>query len=341
MIGDKKVVYQLPFQKLKRRLVQRPFVTADFSHLKKHQDLVQKFKKERPLSELYDKSFVVLNKPQGPTSHQVAAYVKEILGLERTGHTGTLDPNVTGVLPVGLGRATRIIMGLINTGKEYVCYMKLHDDYTPDEIRAVCGEFVGDIEQLPPIKSAIKRELRTRTVYYLDVLEIQGRDVLFRIGCQAGTYIRKVCTDIGEKLGSGGHMQQLVRTKAACFTDSAMFTLDDLRDAVVFAKEGNEAVLRSILQPVERAVSHLRRVYVFNTAARRIIQGAQLMVPGIIMVDENISAQEDVAVYTQFGEFLCLGQALVNGKSMLRKEKGIALKSTRVFLREEEVIGGD
>jgi H/ACA ribonucleoprotein complex subunit 4 len=150
-----------------------------------------------------------VDKPSGPTSHQISAYVKDILAIDKAGHSGTLDPKVTGVLPVTTGRATKGVQLLIKAGKEYVALMHIHKDIDEAEVRKACEEFIGKIQQLPPIRSSVKRQLRTRSIYYFEIIEIEGRDVLFRVGCEAGTYIRKLIHDLGQRLGCGAHMVTL------------------------------------------------------------------------------------------------------------------------------------
>lgn len=312
----------LPYEKSTKKLLTR-----------KNQPFAAPEVPEKSIQELLESSFVIINKPQAPTSHQVSAYVKDIVGASITGHTGTLDPNVTGVLPVAVGRATKIIQALINTGKEYVCYMHVHDELPEEQVRNTIMSFVGEIEQLPPVKSAVKRQLRTRRIYYIDILQIDGKDVLFQVGCQAGTYMRKLCTDIGEKLGCGAHMQQLVRTKAACFSDKDMCTLQELTDAMHFYKTSNdESKLRQLLRPVEDALVHLRKVYVDRGVKTPITHGAQLMVPGIIAADEYIKENELVAIVNSKGELYALAQAILTGKQMIRKSKGQATKTVRVYV---------
>jgi H/ACA ribonucleoprotein complex subunit 4 len=114
-----------------------------------------------------------LDKPSGPTSHEVVAWVKRVLKVEKAGHSGTLDPKVTGILPVLLGDATRVMDTLLLAGKEYICLMRIHKPRPNRRILEVCGEFVGPIFQKPPLKSSVVKQLRTREVYYLEVLEIE------------------------------------------------------------------------------------------------------------------------------------------------------------------------
>ena len=138
---------------------------------------------------------------------------------------------MTGVLPIALEKATRIVQILLKAGKEYICLMHLHKEISEQDIRETVKKFTGEIKQLPPVKSAVKRQERFREIYYFNILEIQDKDVLFKIGCQAGTYIRKIVHDFGLSLNIGANMQQLIRTKAGPFTDKTWTTLHDLKDA--------------------------------------------------------------------------------------------------------------
>ncbi|TFF96381.1 RNA-guided pseudouridylation complex pseudouridine synthase subunit Cbf5, partial [Candidatus Thorarchaeota archaeon] len=172
-----------------------------------------------PIEHLLQNGVIALDKPAGPTSHEVATWVKRILEANRVGHGGTLDPGVTGILPTGVGAATKAMQALLPAGKEYVCILELHHAASEGDIEQIVDEFVGKIYQKPPLRSSVKRVLRVREIYYNRILEIKGRLVLFRVGCQAGTYIRKLCFDIGEALGVGGHMRELRRTRVGWFRE--------------------------------------------------------------------------------------------------------------------------
>ncbi|MBI3051156.1 RNA-guided pseudouridylation complex pseudouridine synthase subunit Cbf5 [Candidatus Woesearchaeota archaeon] len=285
---------------------------------------------KRPAELLVDSGVVNIDKPAGPTSHQVSSYVKQILGIRKAGHSGTLDPNVTGVLPIGLAASTKISHVLLTAGKEYVCLMHIHKEKSEQEIRQACSQFLGKIKQLPPVKSAVKRQLRERSIYYLDILEIEGKDVLFRVGCQAGTYIRKLTDDIGKLIG-GAHMAELRRTRAGPFDEKSLVTLQDLADAVYYWKEGNDRYLRHCIQPVETAVRHLPKVWVLDSAVDSLAHGASLKVPGISRVETGIREGDIVAVLTLKGELVCYGTARLGTQGMLG-DRGIAVKPERVFM---------
>lgn len=286
----------------------------------------------RPTQKLFDYGIVAINKPKGPTSHQVSSYVKKILGLKKTGHSGTLDPKVTGVLPVALGKGTRIVQALLPSGKEYVCIMHLHKEVEEEKIRHTMEEFVGKIRQLPPIKSSVKRAWRYRKIYYIEIIEIEEKDVLFKVGCQAGTYIRKLCYDIGEKLGTKAHMAELIRTKAGPFGEDKTFSLQELRDAYAFYKEGNDRFLRQVIRPIEEAVRHLGKLWILDSTVEPLCHGTDLALPGVSSIESEIQEGDTVAVLSLKGELVALGRALMSSKSMKKESKGIAVKVEKVFM---------
>lgn len=287
---------------------------------------------ERTVEELLDFGILNLNKQQGPTSHQVSDYVKKILKVKRAGHSGTLDPNVTGVLPIALNRGTRILKFLLKSGKEYVCLMHLHKEVPESKIKKIMRKFVGKIKQKPPVRSAVKRVEREREVYYLEILEIDGKDVLFRIGCEAGTYIRRVCDDIGKVLETGAHMQQLIRTKVSLFNDSNWASMHDLKDAFEFYNEGNEEDIKKIILPVENAVKYLPKVWIFDSCIDSLCHGADLNIPGISRLNEGIEKDDLVAVMTLKDELVCIGNAEMSSNDVMKKKKGKVIGAKKVFM---------
>ena len=275
-----------------------------------------------------------LDKTSGPTSHEVAAWVKRILEVEKAGHSGTLDPKVTGILPVLLGDATRIMDTLLLAGKEYICLMRVHKPQPKKRLIDVCGEFMGPIFQKPPLKSSVVKELRIRTVYYLDVLEIEEQRVLMRVGCQAGTYIRKLCFDIGLALGTGANMEELRRTRAGPFReDETLVTLHQLIDAyAVWRETGDETGLRRAILPVEAALRHLPRLVIADNAVDAICHGAPLALPGLLRLETDISKGDIVALFTLKGEAVGIGRADMNSREMLDGKTGIAVLTERVIM---------
>ncbi len=315
----------LPFETIQRTiLVKKEAATSD------------KFgsdPKTRSVKFLLDYGIVNVDKPAGPTSHQVSAYVKQMLNISKAGHSGTLDPNVTGCLPVALGRSTKIVQALLNAGKEYVCVMHLHDEVPEKKIRDTCNSFLGNIKQLPPLKSAVKRQIRERSIYYLDIIEIDGRDVLFRVGCQAGTYIRKLCTDIGKALGTNAHMAELRRTKAGPFNEKTLITLQQLHDAYIFWKEdGNEKLIKECIQPVEKGVVHLPKIWITDYTVNSLCHGGALNIPGISKIESDINVNDVIAIMTLKNELVALGTAKMSSADVMAKEKGLAATLDAVFM---------
>jgi H/ACA ribonucleoprotein complex subunit 4 len=268
---------------------------------------------QRTIDELIRKGVIILDKPAGPTSHEVAAWVKRILQIKKAGHSGTLDPKATGVLPILLQDATKAVGALVRLPKEYVCVLHLHKRVPERELLDVLKEFTGVLYQRPPLKSAVKRQIRKREVYYIDALEREGNDVLLKIGCEAGTYIRKLCHDVGEALGVGAHMQELRRTKVGPFDESKLATLHDLTDAYHFWIEDNdETPLRNIIMPLERALEHLPRIIIRDTAVDAICHGARLAEPGVISLP-RLDAKQLVGMYTAQDEIVALGISVLEG----------------------------
>lgn len=287
-----------------------------------------------PIEYLLENGVIALDKPSGPTSHEVATWVRKILGVERVGHGGTLDPAVTGILPTGVGNATKAMQALIPAGKEYVCVLELHSRTSEDEIRRVIEEFVGKLYQKPPLRSSVKRILRVREIYYNKILEIKGRLVLFRVGCQAGTYIRKLCFDIGEALGVGGHMRELRRTRVGMFReDEHMCSLYDLKDAFVFWKEdGDETELRKYLLPIEFGLGHLPVINVRDSAVDAICHGANLAASGVVSLNSGMKRDDMVVLKTLKGEAIAVAKSADTSDFIAKAKSGIVANTDRVLM---------
>jgi len=289
----------------------------------------------RPIDQLLNFSIINVNKPKGPSSHQVADALSKIVNVGKAGHSGTLDPAVTGVLPTAIGRATRITQALLPAGKEYVALMLLHEDVSEQKVRDEFKQMLGKISQLPPVRSAVKRQYREREVYYADILEFDGRNVLFVFGCEGGTYVRKWIHDLGEKLGCGAHMEQLVRTKAGPFKYANCWTLQDIEDALWYYREqGNEKFLRHILQPVEDAIVHLPKIWVLDSTIDSMTHGQDLGIPGIAKITTGIERGDLVAVLSLKGELVSLSTAYLSTEEIRSREKGLAVKTDKVFIQE-------
>lgn len=240
---------------------------------------------------------------------------------------------MTGVLPIALEEATRVIQALLLSGKEYMCVMRLHALKSEDQIKAVFDEFEGTIYQRPPLRASVKRRLRTRRIYYLNLLEIDGKNVLFRVGCEAGTYIRKLCYDVGEALGCGAHMQELRRTRAGPFVEKGLVTLHDASYLYgLWQETSDESHLRKFIQPMEKTLELLPKIYIRDSAVDAVCHGAHLAAPGILSLGTGVKPGDVVAVFTQKGEAVALAKALSSTEEILKIDHGLVAKTQRVLM---------
>ncbi|UCH38410.1 MAG: RNA-guided pseudouridylation complex pseudouridine synthase subunit Cbf5, partial [Candidatus Bathyarchaeota archaeon] len=270
---------QVPFWNKNREVLIKKDASSDPSH---------GYQPElRPIDDYLQYGIINLDKPSGPSSHEVVAWIKTILKMKHAGHGGTLDPKVTGVLPVALEEGTKAVGVLLLSRKEYVCVMHLHGDCQEGAIRKVIKEFEGELWQRPPLRSSVRRKVRVRRIYYIRDLEFEGRRVLFRVGCQSGTYIRKLVHDMGEALGPGAHMEELRRTRTGPFTEDRHFsTLYDFKDAYdKWQEEGDEKRLRRVVLPIEKAVEQLPKLSILDSTVSSICHGAKHAVPGIAKLE--------------------------------------------------------
>jgi tRNA pseudouridine55 synthase len=242
---------------------------------------------------------------------------------------------VTGVLPLALEDATKTIQAFLLTGKEYVCLMALHGDVEEKKVRAVLDEFVGDILQRPPVRAAVRRDVRKRRIYYIRDVEMNGREVLFKVGCQAGTYIRKLVYDIGEVLSVGAHMRELRRTRAGSFTEEESFSLYDLMELSGASASQREEVARRIVKPMESAFEYVPRIYIRDSAVSSICHGAELAVPGVVRLSEGILPKMSIALFTLKDELVALSKALMSSEQMIKEDHGLAAKTVRVIMPVE------
>ena len=238
-------------------------------------------------------------------------------------------------MPIALGRARNVLQHIIHSDKTYVCVMALHEAVPEERVKEVCREFVGPIYQRPPLKASVERRLRVRRIYSIEVHEVVGRLVLMTVRCEAGTYIRKLCHDIGEVLGVGAHMAELRRVQTGPFTENEnLVTMHELHEAVVAWREyGDEGLLRKAILPVEHAVKDLPKIYIRDSAVDAICHGAPLAAPGVLHLTDDITKDRRVAIMTLKGELVAIAKALMSSHEMLEADKGIVAKPIRVIMR--------
>ena len=288
----------------------------------------------RSLSELLEYGIIPLDKPRGPTSHEVVAWVRRLLGVSKAGHSGTLDPAVSGLLPIGLGQATKALTLLLMFPKEYWAVMRIHSSVPREAVDACIREFTGEIYQRPPQRSSVRRDVRTRTIYELEVVEQEGNLFLVRCLCQAGTYVRKLVYDIGEVLGVGATMVELRRTKVGPIDErEGLVNLHELSYAQSRLEGGGEAAMRNAVRPVERYLRDVRRVVIRDSAVDAICHGARLAIPGILSLSGGIVKGDTTVILTGKGELVAIGEALMTTEEITGAQKGLAFSVRRVVMK--------
>ena len=288
---------------------------------------------KRSIEQLLDYGIVLLDKPPGPTSHETVAWTKRLLGIQKAGHSGTLDPQVSGVLPLGLGEATKALGVLLLGPKEYHALGRVHTLPSKERLEEVVSMFSGPIYQRPPQRSAVSRQTRIRTIHELEILERKERLLLTRIVCESGTYIRKLYYDIGEVLGPGATMIELRRTRVNQFYESdGLVTLHELANAFALWKDGDGSRLSSMIRPVEDAFSEIKTVVIRDSAVDALCHGAQLAVPGVLQVTGRLKKGDLVAVYTQKGEAVALAEASMSEDDIRDATRGYAFETRRIIM---------
>lgn len=289
---------------------------------------------QRPVEALLEYGLIPLDKPRGPTSHEVVAWTRRMLGVEKAGHSGTLDPPVSGLLPIGLGHATKALSLLLLFPKEYRGVMRLHSSVPRKQLDGVASEFIGEIFQRPPQRSSVSRVTRTRKIHELELEESEGNLYLFRCLCQSGTYIRKLVYDIGEVLGVGATMVELRRTRIGPLREEqGLTTLHRLNDAWFKHQQGEDGPLRKAILPVESSLGDITRIVVRDSAVDAVCHGARLGIPGVLSVSGSMAKGDSVVIMTQKNELVALGTALLTMDQMESLRRGLAATTERVVMK--------
>ncbi|PXF43192.1 H/ACA ribonucleoprotein complex subunit 4 [Gracilariopsis chorda] len=296
----------------------------------------------RPILEYLRYGVINLDKPSNPSSHEVVAWIKRILRVDKTGHSGTLDPKVTGNLIVCIDRATRLVKSQQGAGKEYVGVLKLHGELGENpvsKVRRAVEMLTGALFQRPPLISAVKRQLRIRTVYEAKLLEYDEakRLAVFWVKCEAGTYIRTLCVHLGYLLGVGGSMLELRRVRSGIMGEEEnMVTMHDVLDAMwVYDNQRDESYLRSVIQPLEALLVNFKRIVVKDTAVNAICYGAVLMIPGVLRFEDDIDVGQEVALITTKGEAIAIAIAEMNTAVIATCDHGRVARIKRVVMERD------
>ena len=295
---------------------------------------------KRPLAEYVKYGVINLDKPANPSSHEVVAWIKRILRVEKTGHSGTLDPKVTGCLIVCIDRATRLVKAQQSAGKEYVAIARLHGAVESEAKVARCIQtLTGALFQRPPLISAVKRQLRIRTIYESKLLEYDAKRHLavLWLSCQAGTYVRTLCVHLGLLTGTGAHMQELRRVRSGVLDENKyLCTMHDVLDAQhAYDHNKDETYLRRVVMPLEVLLTTYKRIVVKDSAVNAVCYGAKLMIPGLLRFADGIDINEEVVMITTKGEAIAVGIAQMTTSEMATVEHGVVAKIKRVVMERD------
>ncbi|KAF8740597.1 hypothetical protein AX14_007978 [Amanita brunnescens Koide BX004] len=289
----------------------------------------------------YVKSGIInLDKPSNPSSHEVVAWLRRILRVEKTGHSGTLDPKVTGCLIVCIDRATRLVKSQQGAGKEYVCVLRLHSALpSPTALPRALQTLTGALFQRPPLISAVKRQLRIRTIHESKLIEFDEKRNLavFWVSCEAGTYIRTLCVHLGLLLGVGGHMQELRRVRSGAMSENDdIVTMHDVLDAQwLYDNTRDESYLRRVIRPLESLLVGYKRIVVKDSAVNAVCYGAKLMIPGLLRYEVDISLNEEVVLMTTKGEAIALAIAQMSTVELATCDHGVVAKVKRCIMERD------
>lgn len=281
---------------------------------------------------LRDGAFLLIDKPRGPSSHQVTAWVRDLLGVERAGHAGTLDPNVSGLLWVGVGPALKLLPLVLEFPKRYVGVVAFHGEVAPKELARALAEFTGPIYQTPPVRSAVRRERRVRTIHRLELVESDPPRVILDVVADSGTYIRTLAVDLGEALGVGGHLEELRRTATGPFTEAQSVPLTTLADAVAERLTGPSDSLLRLLHPIAEVWKEFPTVVLRDAAASAVAHGAGLASGGILAVPRPFSKGVHVVLVDRTGALVATGVARHASDEIGRVAHGWVIDATRVFV---------
>lgn len=295
---------------------------------------------KRDIKEYVRTGFINLDKPANPSSHEVVAWIRRILRVEKTGHSGTLDPKVTGCLIVCIERATRLVKSQQSAGKEYVCIVRLHNAIENEaKLARAISTLTGALFQRPPLISAVKRQLRVRTIYESKLIEYdeEKRLGVFWVSCEAGTYIRTLCVHLGLLLGVGGQMQELRRVRSGIVSENeGLVTMHDVLDAqYLYDHHKDESYLRRAICPLEKLLVSHKRIIMKDSAINAVCYGAKIMLPGVLRYEDGIEMNEDIVIITTKGEAICLAIAQMTTAVVSTCDHGVVAKIKRVIMERD------
>jgi len=299
-------------------------------------DAIGTYPDQKTIEQRLESGFFLLDKGAGPTSHQVAAWVRDMLELPRLGHGGTLDPFATGVLPLMSGKAMRLTKQILEHDKTYIAVFQFKNDVEQDALDAVMEQLTGRIYNVPPEISAVRVQVRTRKIHDFSLLDQSSKRIVARIRCEAGTYIRTMARDMGLFLDQPVELKELRREDSGRFTLKDCVQLHEIADAVWLWKECNEgeALLR-MLHPTEKLLAGLARIVVKDSAVAALAHGAPLLRPGIVSIPSDLTSGQNVLVTSMKGEAVCFVKVNCDSESITNMEKGEIARPSAVLMNDD------
>jgi predicted rRNA pseudouridine synthase len=255
-----------------------------------------------------------------------------MFGAPRAGHAGTLDPGVSGILVIAMGKALRLLPLLLDFPKRYVALIQLHGSVRPNDLTRVLEEFQGEIYQTPPVRSAVRRERRIRRIHRLKLVEKQGFMLLVDVTCESGTYVRTLAVDIGDALGVGAHMAELRRIESGPYTERMAVTLSTLSDAVATAREGDMTMLNATMRPPSDVWKLVAAIVIKDSAVDAIAHGAGLAAAGVLRIPRPFPKGANVALITKGEELVAVGESLVESDRLRDEKEGWVVETHKVFI---------
>ncbi len=277
--------------------------------------------------------FILLDKHSGPTSHQLSAWARKLLGIEKLAHGGTLDPFASGVLPLLLGKSMKLTPLVLKHEKTYIASLKLSSTAELDSLKKSINQLRGKIYNVPPEISAVKVQVRTRNIKELEILDFDGLNLLLKMSCEAGTYVRTFARDLGLFIDKKVILKELRRTKSGLFSENMCVSMAQLSDALwKYHELDDSSAMLKILNPIEDLVSSFPRIIVKKSSHESLANGATLMYPGVSHISKNIKKGDNVVIQSEEGILLAIAEAKLDSAIIAAKEKGAVAQPKQVFL---------
>ncbi|MCP2507744.1 MAG: RNA-guided pseudouridylation complex pseudouridine synthase subunit Cbf5 [Candidatus Thalassarchaeaceae archaeon] len=290
---------------------------------------------DRSITELLDSGIILINKSSGPTSHQLTAWARNLLGLNRLGHGGTLDPFATGLLTLLCGKATKITNIVLNSNKSYVAVIRFENPVAKDDLKELLISLNGDIYNVPPKESAVKVQVRSRSIYSMNLLDLDdsGKVAIINLSCNAGTYVRTLTKDIGLLLGNNCDLIELHRDMTGNFDESMACTMHQLTDAVfLWQNQGDDRGLKRLMSPIEIILNKLPKIYVKDGAVSAVSHGAPLAKPGIVRAAKGIKKGDSVIILSLKEEAVAIATLNVNSEDLVNMSSGQVATAQSVLM---------